>query len=122
MADLRVPKLNNKSKQYLFKNKLNVGRKSKRELLKESILMIIVAIFLIFVNYLIPHKVKFLNSFSSNLRGIFSNLWEIFFYLCEVTLVIFIVFSLLLSLILVIGSLNRLLKTLLRKSRKINFR
>ena len=122
MANLKMPNLNNKSKQYLFKNKLNVGRKSKSELIRESFYMIAIAIFLVFINYLIPQKAKFLSTFNSNLRGIISNLTEMFFYLCEVILVLFIIFSLLLSLILFIGSLNRLLKVILRKSKKINFR
>ena len=40
-----MPNIKNKSKQYLFKNKLNIRPKSKRELIKESFLMMISGLF-----------------------------------------------------------------------------
>mgnify|MGYP001435041580 CR=1 FL=1 len=116
-----MPNLNKKSQQYLFKNKFYKGRKSKAELIKESSIMMSCSILLIFINYLIPQKSRFFNTFNNNLKGIFSNILEIIFYLTEVMIVVFIVFSFLTSVILIIGSLNRILKVILSK-RKIRYR
>ena len=117
-----MPRLNNKSKQYLFKNKLNLGRKSKSQLLKESFIMLATSIFLIVLNYLIPRKIELFSSFNTNLIGIFSNILEIINYLGQVFIVLFLIFSYICSLILIIGGLNRILKAVLRNTRKIRYR
>ena len=117
-----MPKIKYKSKQYLFKNKLNIRRKSKGELIKESIFMMILALFLLLINYLIPQKVKLFNSFKENLIDIFNNLLDILFYSFEILIVLLICFSILVSIFLITGSLNRLFKLILRKSKKIRIR
>ena len=116
-----MPKLNNKSQQYLFKNKLNRGLKSNVELIRESSFMMSGSIFLIFIIYLIPEKNKFFNNFGGNFEGIFSSILEITYYLLEIIIVLFMVISILISAILIIGSFNRLLKLLFRK-RRIRYR
>jgi len=114
--------IKNKSKQYLFKNKLNIRRKSKKELLRESLIMMIFAFFFLFVNYLIPQKEELIKSFKNNMIDIFSNLLEILFDSFEILIVLFICFTLLLSLFLIVGSINRIFKVFFYKSRKIKFR
>ena len=111
-----------KSRQYLFKNKLNKRGKSKSDLLKESSLMMIVGLFLLLINYFIPQKIELFNSFKNNVKGTFNNLLEIFSYLLEILIVLLICFIFLISLFLIAGSINRIVKLLLPRSRKIWFR
>ncbi len=113
-----MPKIKNKSKQYLFKNKLNIRRKSKRELIKESIFMMILGSFLLLINYFIPQKIFLLNSLKKNIFNIFSNIFEIFFYSFEIIKVLIICLTLLCSIFLFLGSINRIVKVLNRKSKK----
>ena len=110
------------SKQYLFKNKLSRRHKSKKELIMESLIMMIFAFFLLFINYLIPQKTELIKSFKNNIFNIFSNLLEVLFYSFEILIVLLICFSLLLTLILIIGSINRIFKVFLYKTRKIRYR
>ena len=117
-----MPKITNKSRQYLFKNKLNKRRKSKTELIKESFLMILFGLFLLIVNYLIPEKMKFFNSFKKNIFEVFNNVLEIFFYSLEIFTVLFIIFTILLSLFLFAGSVNRIIKVVRTKSRRLSIR
>ena len=117
-----MPKIKNKSKQYLFKNKLNKRYKSKRELIKESFLMMIFGLFLLLINYFIPQKIELFYSFKNNVIGTFNNLLEIFSYSLEILIVFLICFTFLISLFLIAGSINRILKLLLPRSRKIWFR
>ncbi len=117
-----MPRVKNNSRQYLFKNKLNIRRKSKRKLLMESILMMLFGLFLLLIIYFIPQKTELFNSFKENIFNIFSNLLEIYFYSLEVFIVLLISFSILLSLFLITGSINRLIKVILYKQRKISFR
>ena len=114
--------IKNRSKQYLFKNKLNIRRKSKKELIMESLIMMIFAFFLLFINYLIPQKTELIKSFKNNIFNIFSNLLEVLFYSFEILIVLLICFSLLLTLFLIIGSINRIFKVFLYKTRKIRYR
>ena len=51
-----MPRVKNNTRQYLFKNKLNIRRKSKRELLKESFFMMLFGWLLLIINYFIPQK------------------------------------------------------------------
>tara|TARA_Y100001933_G_scaffold242278_1_gene269811 strand:+ start:305 stop:658 length:354 start_codon:yes stop_codon:yes gene_type:complete len=117
-----MPMIKNKSRQYLFKNKLNIRRKSKRELIKESILMMISGLFLLLMNYLIPQKIELFNSFKNNIFDIYSNIIEILFYSLDILIVLLISFTILLSLFLIAGSINRIIKVMLPKSRKISIR
>ena len=117
-----MPMIKNRSKQYLFKNKLNIRRKSKKELLMESLIMMIFSLFLLFINYLIPQKIELFKSFNNNIIGIFSNLLEILSYSLEILIVLLICFTLLLSLFLIVGSINRIFKVIYYKSKKIRLR
>ena len=59
MADLNIPNLNIKSDKYIFKKKLNLRRKSKKRLLTESFFLFIFSVLLVYINYLIPNKLRF---------------------------------------------------------------
>ena len=117
-----MPRIKNKSKQYLFKNKINLRRKSKRELIKESFLMMTFATFLLLINYFIPQKFELFNSLKKNILGIAGNTLEILFYSLEILFVLLICFSLLISILLIAGSINKIVKLLLTRSRKTRFR
>ena len=117
-----MPIIKNKSRQYLFKNKLKIRRKSKGKLIKESFLMIMFALLLLLINYFIPQKIELFNSFIGNIFLIFRYVLEIIFHSFEILIVLLIIFTILLSLFLIIGSINRIIKVMLRKSTKINFR
>ena len=117
-----MPRIKYKSRQYLFKNKLNKRRKTKRELFKESSLMMVFGLFLLLINYLIPQKFELFNTFKKNIFAISKNISEIMLYTFEILIVFFISFTFLLSLFLIAGSLFRLVKVILPKSRKINIR
>ena len=117
-----MPNINRKSRQYLFKNKLDRRGKSRRELIKESFFMMIVGLFLLLINYLIPQKIELFNSFKNNVIGTLNNLLEILSYSLEILIVLLICFTFLISLFLMAGSINRIIKLLLRRSRKIRFR
>ena len=121
MSELKIPKLNNKSRQFLFKNKLTIKRKSKKKLLNESLLMFISSFILIFLNYLIPQKKNLIYSFIDNSYQIYINFLNFFKYFFQILLVLFIIFSLITSLILLIGALYRIYKIFRRKTRKFNF-
>ena len=112
--------IKNKSKQYLFKNKLNKRRKSKKELIKESFFMMIAGFCLLLINYLIPQKLKLFFSFKKNLLDIFSNILEILSYSLEILIVLLICLTLLISIFMIFGSINRIVKVILPKSRKIS--
>ena len=117
-----MPRIKNKSKQYLFKNKLNIRRKSKRELIKESFFMMIFGLFLLLINYFIPQKMKLFSSFKGNILDIFNNIMEIFLNLIEILTVLLISFTILLSVFMILGSINRIIKVMLSKSRKASIR
>ena len=117
-----MPQKRNKSKQYLFKNKPNKRLKSKRELINESFFMMIVGLFLLLINYLIPQKIELFRSFNKNLLNILSNIIEIVIYSFDILIVLLICFSFLISIFFISGSINRLLKVMLQRSRKVRFR
>ena len=117
-----MPMIKNKSRQYLFKNKLNIRRKSKRALIKESFSMMIIGLLLLLLNYFIPRKMELFNSFKSNILDIVDNLFEIFFYSLDILIVLLIGFTILLSIFLIWGSINRIIKIMMFKSRKISNR
>jgi len=122
MADLNIPNLNIKSDKYIFKKKLNLRRKSKRRLFTESFLLFILSFLLVYINYLIPNKNLLLRNLPSTFNKSFLLLIELFSYLYEMFLVIFIFVSSFTALILMIGSFNRLFKVSKRKSKQIVYK
>ena len=121
MSELKIPNLNNKSRQFLFKNKLTIKRKSKKKLISESILMLISSFILIFLNYLIPQKKILFYSFMNNINQIFINFLNFFKYFYQILLVFFIILSLITSTLLLIGAVYRIYRILRRKSRNFKF-
>ena len=122
MADLNIPNLNIKSDKYIFKKKLNLRRKSKRRLFTESFLLFILSALLVYINYLIPNKNLLLQNLSSTFNKSFLLLIDLFSYLYEIFLVIFIFVSSFIALILMIGSLNRLFRVSKRKSKQFVYK
>ena len=122
MADLNIPNLNIKSDKYIFKKKLNLRRKSKKRLFTESFFLFIFSVLLVYINYLIPNKNLLLQNLPTKINKSFLLLIDIFSYLYEIFLVIFIFASSLISLILMIGSLYRLFRVSKRKSKQISYK
>ena len=122
MADLNIPNLNIKSDKYIFKKKLNLRRKSKRRLLTESFFLFILSVLLVYINYLIPNKNLLLQNLPSTFNKSFLLLIDLFSYLYEILLVIFIFASTFTAFILMIGSFYRLLRVSKRKSKQIIYK
>ena len=122
MADLKIPNLNIKSDKYIFKKKLNLRRKSKRRLFTESFFLFILSLLLVYINYLIPNKNLLLQNLPNTINKSFLLLIDLFSYLYEIFLVIFIFASSFTALILMIGSLYRLYKLSKRKSKQIIYK
>ena len=122
MADLKIPNLNNNSDKFLFKKKLSLRRKSKRKLIKESLIMLSFSILIIYINYIIPNKIIIFNNLIHNLNKLIANIFDSLTYSYEICLAIFIVVSLIFALILIFGVLFRLMKVVKRKSRQISFK
>ena len=122
MADLNIPNLNIKTDKYIFKKKLNLRRKSKRRLFIESFFLLILSILLVYINYLIPNKNLLLQNLPSTFNKSFLLLLDLFSYLYEIFLVIFIFVSSFTALVLIIGSFNRLFKVSKRKSKQIVYK
>ena len=122
MADLNIPNLNINSDKYIFKKKLNLRRKSKRRLLTESFFLFILSVLLVYINYLIPNKNLLLEDLPSTFNKSFLLLIELFSYLYEIFLVIFIFASYFTALILMIGSFYRLFRISKRKSKQIIYK
>ena len=122
MADLNIPNLNIKSDKYIFKKKLNLRRKSKKRLFTESFFLFIFSIFLVYLNYLIPNKKLLLQNLPITINKSFLLFIDLFSYLYEIFLVIFIFASSFTALILIVGSFYRLFRLSKRKSRQINYK
>ena len=122
MADLNIPNLNIKTDKYIFKKKLNLRRKSKRRLFTESFFLFILSVLLFYINYLIPNKNLLLKNLPSTFNKSFLLLIDLFSYLYEIFLVIFIFVSSLVALFFMIGSLYRLFRISKRKSKKIMYK
>ena len=122
MADLNIPNLNIKSDKYIFKKKLSLRRKSKRRLFTESFFLFILSILLVYINYLIPNKNLLLKNLPITLNKSFLLIVDLFSYLYELILLLFIFVSSFTALILMIGSLYRLFKISKRKSKQIIYR
>ena len=122
MADLNIPNLNIKSDKYIFKKKLNLRRKSKRRLFTESFLLFILSVLLVYINYLIPNKNLLLQNLPSTVNKSFLLFIELFSYVYEIFLVIFIFASSFTALILMVGSFYRLFRISRRKSKQIIYK
>ena len=122
MADLNIPNLNIKSDKYIFKKKLNLRRKSKKRLFTESFFLFIFSVLLVYINYLIPNKNLLLQNLPSTFNKSFLLLIDLFSYLYEILLVIFIFASSFTALILMVGSIYRLFRIMRRKSKKIIYK
>jgi len=122
MADLNIPNLNIKSDKYIFKKKLTLRRKSKKTLIIASFLFFILSVFLVYINYLIPNKSLLLKNLPSTFNKSFLLLIDLFSYLYEIFLVIFIFGSSFTALILMIGSFYRLFRVSKRKSKNISYK
>ena len=122
MADLNIPNLNIKPDKYIFKNKLNLRRKSKRRLFTESFFLFIFSFFLVYIIYLIPDKNFLIQNLPSTFNKSFLLLIELFSYLYEIFMVIFIFASSFTAMILMIGSFYRLFRVSKRKSKQINYK
>ena len=119
MAELNIPNLNMKSDKYIFKKKLNLRRKSKKRLLTESAFFFILSVLLVYVNYLIPDKFLLIKNLPTTFNKTFILIINIFSNLYEIFLVIFIFLSILIALLLMIGSIYRLFRVSKRKSKTI---
>ena len=122
MADLNIPNLNFNSDKYIFKRKLNLRRKTKRRLFTESFFLFILSVLLVYINYLIPNKNLLLKNLPTTFYKSFLLIIDLFSYLYEIFLVVFIFFSSFSALILMIGSLYRLFRVSKRKSKKIVYK
>ena len=121
MTELKIPNLNNKSRQYLFKNKLTIKRKSKMQLLSESLFMLISALVLICLNYLIPKKKILIYSFIDNIYQIYVNFLNFIKYFYQIFIVIFIIFTSIMSIIFITGAIYRIYKIMRRKTKKFKY-
>jgi len=122
MADLNIPNLNIKSDKYIFKKKFNLRRKSTRRLFTESFFLFILSVLLVYINYLIPNKNLLLQNLPSTFNKSFLLLIDLFSYLYEILLVIFIFASSFTALVLMIGSFYRLFRVSKRKSKQIIYK
>ena len=122
MPDLNIPNLNIKSDKNIFKKKLNLRRKSKRRLFIEALFLFILSLLLVYINYLIPNKNLLLQKLPLTINKCFLLLIDLFSYIYEIFLVIFIFVSSFTALILMIGSFYRILRISKRKSKQIIYK
>ena len=110
------------SDKYIFKKKLSLRRKSKRRLLTESALLFIFSLILVYLNYLIPNKDLLLKNLPKTFNETFLSIVDLLSNLYEIFLVIFIFVSSFAALILMIGSIYRLLRISKRRSKQIIYK
>ena len=122
MSDLKIHNLNKYSDKFFFKKKLSLRRKSKGKLIKEAFVMFSFSIFIFYINYIIPNKIIIFDNFINNFGKLIANILDSFSYSYEICLAIFIAFSLIFALILMLGAFSRLMKIMKRKSRQIRFK
>ena len=122
MAELNISNLNKKSEKYIFKNKLNIRRKSKRRLLRESAFMLASSLILIYINYLIPEKKFLFEKFLANFEKSFIILSDLSSYLFQIALVLYILISMFISGTLLIGSVYRMIRVAKRKTRHTSYK
>ena len=121
MANLKIPNMNKNSDKYFFKKKLSLRRKSKSKLIKESFIMLIFSFLIIYLNYLIPNKISIFSNLLDNFSKLITNILDSFTYLYEICITVIIIFSLILALILLVGSFSRMLKVVKRKTSRVKF-
>ena len=122
MTDLKIPNLNKSSNKYLFKNKLSIKRKSKSKLITESFIMFLISALIIYFNSLIPNKLTIFKNLFSNFSKLNANFLNSIFYIYEIFLSIFIIFTLIIALILLLGSFSRMIKVVRRKTNRTQFK
>ena len=122
MTDLKIPNLNKNSDKYIFKKKLSLRRKSKRKLINESYIMLFLSFSIIYINYVIPNKLLIFNNLEINFSKLISNITSVIYYSFEIGKAFFIIVSLITALVLLIGSISRIMKILKRKSKKVTFK
>ena len=122
MADLNIPNLNMKSDKYIFKKKLSLRRKSKRRLFIESSLMFVLSILLAYINYLIPNKNLLIQNLPMSLKKTYVLFTDLVINLADILLVIFIIFSTIITLVLLVGSFYRLIRIAKRKTKLISYK
>ena len=122
MADLKIPNLNKNSDKYFFKKKLSLRRKSKSKLINESFIMIFFSALIFYLIYLIPNKISIFKNLLINFSKLFANVLDSISYIYEICLFIFIIFSSIFALILIIGSFSRILKVVKRKTSRLNLK
>ena len=122
MTDLKIPNLNKYPNKLFSKKKLSLRRKSKSKLTIESIVMIVTSLLILYLNYLIPNKTMIFNNLLGNFGKLLTNVYDSLFYIYQIILVLFIVSSLILALILFLGSIVRIIKILRRKTKNVQFR
>ena len=122
MADLNIPNFNMNSDKYIFKKKLKLRRKSKKRLFTESAFLFALSLLLVYINYLIPNKNLMIQNLPTTLNKSFLLIIELILSLYELFLVIFIFISAFTALILMTGSLYRLLSIAKRKSKQIIYK
>ena len=118
MADLNIPNLNMKSDKYIFKKKLSLRRKSKRRLVIESAFLFVLSFLLVYINYLIPNKNLLFQNLPTTLNKLFILIIDLFSYLYEIFLVVFIFVSSFTAFILMLGSIYRLFRVSKRSKNK----
>tara|TARA_A100001035_G_C27468139_1_gene357644 strand:- start:54 stop:392 length:339 start_codon:yes stop_codon:yes gene_type:complete len=111
-----------KSDKYIFKKKLSLRRKSKRRLFIESTFMLILSLFLAYINFLIPNKYLLFQNLTTNLNKSFILFINLFSNLIEIFLVIFILGSSVITLILLLGSFYRLFRIAKRKTSIVSYK
>ena len=122
MSDLNIPNLNKNSDRFFFKKKLSLRRKPKSRLINESFIMLSFSIFIFYINYIIPNKIIIFDNFINNIDKLITNILDSISYFYEICIAIFIVFSLIFALILMLGAFTRIMKIVKRKSRQIRFK
>ena len=122
MTELKIPNMYKNSDKFLFKKKLSLRRKSKGKLIKESFLMLLLSVSLIFLFYIIPNKLSVFNNFQNNIIKFLATIFESISYLYEIFIVLFIILLVILTLFLLLGFISRVMKLLKRKSRQITIK
>ena len=122
MADLKIPNININSNKYIFKKKLSLRRKSKKRIFTEALLLFILSLLLVYLNYLIPNKYLLIQNLPISLNKLFILTIGLFSNLYKICLIIFIFVSSLISLLLMIGSFNRIFRVIKRNSKQIIYK
>ena len=122
MTDLKIPNLNKSSNKYLFKKRLSLKSKPKSKLIKESFVMFFLSSLILYINSLIPNKTSIFKNLVNNINKLNANFLDSVFYIYEICLSIYIVVSLVIAFILLVGSFFRMIKVIKRRSSRIKFK